>query len=222
MKIKLLISFFVAATAGANDALPIFNHPIDFYKSKENSIFANSTPVALSLNSSSDDFRSFTWEGGVNGKVRRIEINIGSIWVDGQNIKFDSVSVFPKEPRQQEDYPIGVTAYFVDRLVCYEPAISGSGRADRYQRTYLIKQDKKNKIFAKLPSLFGGCLSLHFGDKGQVLFYQVEYIYGNGDDPMGLVFNEYEIKGREFIQTGNQVKAEFIEPENVFKFRVVK
>jgi hypothetical protein len=76
-------------------------------------------------------------------------------------------------------------------------------------------------ITYKLPSLFASCLGVRLDAFKRPLFDDANYIYSSGSDiPTGVRLEEYMIDKDKFIPTGHAVSLDFVEPENVWKFRV--
>jgi hypothetical protein len=72
-----------------------------------------------------------------------------------------------------------------------------------------------------LPSLFASCFGIRLDAFNRPLFDNADYIYPSGtDSPIGVRLDEYMIDRDKFVPTGHSVALDFVEPENVWKFRV--
>lgn len=161
------------------------------------------------------------WSGIIQGHRRKIEIHNGVLIIDGYVAKSRSISTFLGETLNEDEFGIGSTAFFAPEWVCVENTpMSASGTAVRHKAVYLMHLSSKKIQTWKLPSLFAACGGIR--KKGpHVVFERVEYRYQpNQDDPVGVVFREYTIKGSSFFSLGRNRFATFIEPGNVYKFSI--
>ena len=111
----------------------------------------------------------------------------------------------------------------VAAVACVEDqSSSASGTAVRHMSVYLIEMQLNRQVVAcKLPSLFASCLGVRLDALERPVFDNADYIYPlEADLAVGIRLNEYVINKDKFVPTGHSVVLEFIEPENVWKFRV--
>jgi hypothetical protein len=87
---------------------------------------------------------------------------------------------------------------------------------------HLIEMGLNHRVVTyKLPSLFASCLGVRLNALTRPLFDNADYIYPpEADLPVGVKLDEYVINKDKFVPTGHSVSLEFVEPENVWKFRV--
>lgn len=141
----------------------------------------------------------------------------------GRKIDLTRAKAFPGEFTLNDDLGPDVKAYEHFPFACVEgQSSSASGTAVRHMSVYLMQMRSNRQIVVyKLPSLFGSCLSVRVDSIDRPLFDNADYIYSPGADvPSGVRLDEYVIDKNRFIQTGHSVALEFVEAENVWKFRV--
>ncbi|MFS2023693.1 hypothetical protein [Massilia sp. CT11-137] len=169
------------------------------YYATQNSLFTTTTP--------------FHFSGSRNTVVS---------W-QGKRIDLARARAFPGEFTVNDDLGSDVKAYEHFPFACVEGQSSASsGTAVRHWSVYLMEMRSKHQVIAyKLPSLFASCLAVRLDAFKRPLFNNADYIYPPGVDlPSGVTLDEYVIDKDKFVPTGHSVTLEFIEPENVWKFRV--
>jgi hypothetical protein len=130
---------------------------------------------------------------------------------------------FPGEFTINDDLGSDAKAYENFPFACIEgQSASSSGTAVRHTSVYLMQMRPNRQVITyKLPSLFASCLGVRLDAFKRPLFDDADYIYSTGSDiPTGVKLNEYMIDKDKFIPTGHSVALDFVEPENVWKFRV--
>lgn len=168
-----------------------------------------------------DDRIRFGWQGTVNGRQKKIEVRDGLLRINGRTLNRQRVKAFSDEIPSDSDLGLGTTAYFAVGWTCVENTpTSASGSAVRHKAVYLIKQTGRTQQVWKLPSLFASCTAIRV-QNNLVSFDKVSYRYSDGhDEPQGVEFTEYCIKGNMFIATPNKRSATFVDPGNVYKFSI--
>lgn len=169
------------------------------YYSAQNSLFNTTT--------------SFHFRGSRNAVV---------FW-RGRRIDLAKARAFPGEFTKNDDLGPDAKAYEHFPFACVEgQSSSASGIAVRHISVYLMEIRSNQQIVVhKLPSLFASCLGVRLNAFKRPLFDNAVYIYPSGADlPSGVRLDEYVIDKNKFSPTGHSVALEFIEPENVWKFRV--
>jgi hypothetical protein len=140
-----------------------------------------------------------------------------------KRIDLARAKAFPGEFTVNDDLGSDAKAYENFPFACIEgQSASSSGTAVRYMSVYLMQmQTNRQVITYKLPSLFASCLGVRLDAFKRPLFDNADYIYASGSDiPTGVKLEEYMIDKDKFIPTGHSVVLDFVEPENVWKFRV--
>jgi len=141
----------------------------------------------------------------------------------GKRIDLARAKAFPGEFTVNDDLGPNAKAYEHFPFACVEgQSSSASGTAVRHTSVYLMEMRPNRKVVAyKLPSLFASCLGVRLDALNRPLFNNADYIYPTGADlPIGVRLEEYVIDKDKFVPTGHSVALEFVETENVWKFRV--
>ena len=225
MKTLPWILIFWPALVGAET---VFNGYENFYSMHKNTVFGMKPDGQIDRfyliadeegNMESVTARKHAWEGYVDGKFHQLEIDAdsGETVFDEKPIKLSEALTFWGDSSSPSDLIGRTRIYIAKNLVCLENSPTGSGHSGRYWAIYLFKIDMKDRFLVKLPSLFASCANVRFTPKGDLAFYHVEYIQGEGE-PTGVTFMEYSTNGKGFIAAGNKRHARFVEPGNAFRF----
>jgi len=141
----------------------------------------------------------------------------------GKRIDLERAKAFPGEFTVNDDLGPNAKAYEHFPFACVEgQSSSTSGTAVRHTSVYLMEM-RANRTVAvyKLPSLFASCLGVRLDAFSRPLFNNASYIYTSGEDlPAGVWLEEYLIDKDKFVSTGHSVTLDFVEAENVWKFRI--
>lgn len=218
MRAIFVIALFLPFLASAGD---IYEDYDAYYDSLPGRLFAAQGVDLKAYSIQGGKGLRFGWSGTIQGRRHEVEIHNGVLIVDGRIAKSRSISSFPGETLSEDDLGIGSTAFFAPEWVCVENTpMSASGTAVRHKAVYLMHLSSKKLQTWKLPSLFAACGGIR--KKGpNIVFDRVEYHYQpNKDDPVGVVFREYSIKGRAFVSSGPDRFATFVEAGNVYKFSI--
>lgn len=213
-----LLALFIPTVAFAG---PVFEGYDAYYSTLPAPLFRSSEKVPLKPYSvrPEDDVR-FAWDGEVAGVRRKVILEKGTIRLDQWVFRMNAAKAFPGETLDTGDLGMGTDAYLAGAHVCLENTPgSASGSAIRHKSVYLIWTDPRPKLF-KLPSLFASCRGIRLID-GRPTFDKVEYLYVDGQDqPSGVTFTEYALRGDSFGATGHVVTAKFLELGDVYRFAV--
>lgn len=151
----------------------------------------------------------------------RIQLTENEIFLDGNLTYLSNAKIFPGEFAGSLD---GSTAslYIYRNIVCLEAsAVSASGSAARHIELYVFMLTKKRSIadFWKLPSLFATCKGIRINAKKDIIFPKISYRYEDAYDfPVGTIIEDYSIMGEHFQPSRHVTRADFVDPENVYKF----
>ncbi len=216
---KYLAALFLAPVL--SQAATIFDGYEAYYASLPNRIFQSPGVKLEPYSVQGDDTSRFGWHGMAAGRQQRVEVRDGQLKLNGRSLPLKLVKTFPDEVASNMDLDRGTIAYFAQNWTCVENTpSSASGTAVRHHAVYLIKHQGRRQETWKLPSLFASCAGIRL-QNGLVHFDKAEYRYEDGqDEPQGVVFNEYLIRGSNFVATGDSQLATFVEPGNVYKFSV--
>lgn len=141
----------------------------------------------------------------------------------GKRIELARAKAFPGEFTVNDDLGSDAKIYEHRSFACIEgQSSSASGTAVRHRSVYLMEMQPNRQIATyKLPSLFASCLGVRLDALNRPLFDSADYIYlPEMDQPTGVRLDEYVIDKGKFIPTYHFVALDFVEPENVWKFRV--
>jgi hypothetical protein len=141
----------------------------------------------------------------------------------GKRIDLTRAKAFPGEFTVNDDLGPDAKAYEKFPFACVEgQSASASGTSVRHVSVYLMETLLNRRVVVyKLPSLFASCLDIRLDAFKRPLIDSADYIYPSGADlPTGVRLDEYVIDKEKFVPTGHSVALEFIEPDNVWKFRV--
>lgn len=213
---KRWIALFIPVMACAG---PVFEGYDAYYSTLPAPLFKSSERVLLQPYSvRPENDVKLTWEGKISGVRRKLTVDKGTIRLNQRLFKIKASRAFPGETLDVSDLGIGTEAFISGDRVCLEntPA-SASGSAVRHRAVYLIWDDSQPTIL-KLPSLFASCLGIR-QINGRPAFDKIEYRYvDNQDQPNGVTFTEYILRGDLFVATGHTVIGKFLEAENVYRF----
>lgn len=145
------------------------------------------------------------------------------VFWQGKRIDLARAKAFPGEFTVNDDLGSDAKAYEHFPFACIEgQSSSESGTAVRHMSVYLLELRANRQVGAyKLPSLFASFLEIRLDAFNRPLFDNADYIYPPGTElPAGVRLDEYMIDRAKFVPTGHSVALDFVEPENVWKFRV--
>lgn len=141
----------------------------------------------------------------------------------GKRIDLARAKGFPGEFAANDDLGSDAKAYEHFPFACVEGQFSSaSGTAVRHMSVYLMEMRSNHQVIVyKLPSLFASCLGVRLDSIKRPLTNSADYTYLPGANlPSGVRFDEHVIDKDKFVPTGHSVTLGFVEPENVWKFRV--
>lgn len=167
----------------------------------------------LTLNRLFTTTTSFYFSGSRNSVVS---------W-QGKRIDLARAKAFPGEFTVNDDLGSDAKSYENFPFACVEGQTSSvSGTAIRHMSVYLMEMRSNRQVVVyKLPSLFASCFAIRLNAFNRPVFNNAEYIYPfSADRPTGVRLDEYKIDKDKFLPTGHSVALDFLEPENVWKFRV--
>lgn len=209
-----------------------------FYASRGGAIFKPSDAHTLQMFSISSTAKTeknvFVWEGVADGKKISFSLIDRSIYesnddgpkesfvLNGKKYYFKKAKVFPGELNTLDARS---AALFINKTyLCLEGvSLSASGTSQRHVDVYLLslRQKGATKHFYKLPSLFASCLGVRQNKNGNLVFPKVSYRnYESVSTATGVTFQDYTFKAGRFVPVGPEIRANFVEPENMYKFRV--
>jgi hypothetical protein len=168
-----------------------------------------------------DEATRLGWSGTAAGRQHTVALHNSVITIDKRTLKPATIHMFPGESFGETDLGRGTTIYFANGWACLEntPA-TASGTAVRHQQVYLIKLAKTKPSAWKLPTLFAACAGIRLHEN-LIEFDQIKYRYRADEDlPSGVVLTTYAIRNDKFAPTGHNRSASFVEPDNVYKFRL--
>lgn len=242
--LPLTISLLAQANAGA-----VFDGYESYYLSKDGAIFKESDERSLQpFSVTFDDISGktndeitveknvFAWRGVVDGKKYSFSLIDRSIYesddegpkesfvLNGKKFYFKKAKIFPGvivgEIRGH-----ATSLYINKSYLCLEgEGLGSSGTSQRHRDVYLLplaaKKDGKQNLY-KLPSLFASCHAIRRDKSGKLVFPKITYRYiENTDAPVGVTFQDYTFKAGQFVPLGPEIQADFVEPENMYKFKV--
>lgn len=176
----------------------------------------------------------FHWEGLVNGKEYSFSLidksiynseNMGpeeSFVLNGKKYYFKKAKLFPGEVGELDARRASL--FINNDYLCLEGvSFSASGTSQRHIDVYFLslRTNVAAQHFYKLPSLFASCLGIRRDESGNIVFPKVSYRnYESVNTAAGVTFQDYTVKAERFIPIGSEIKADFVESENVYKFKV--
>lgn len=196
---NLIIIFSIVLCCSSASAQAVFDGYQSFYISLPNSLFKHESKII---------FRG----------VRNDEI----IW-NGYRLRMLNATVFPGTVATVGDLGPAPIIYEGQKWACLEgQSRTMSGTSVRHFSVYVIDARTPQKVtLFKLPTLFNSCLNVQIDLMGRFRFNQAIYQYSaHSDFPTGLMFSEYVIQDRNFKSTGKTMFIEFVEPDNVWKFKI--
>lgn len=153
----------------------------------------------------------------------RVEVRPGGsvFTIDGRSIRPSSIRTFEQEVATPFDLGSGATAFFTPSLACIEGTPpSASGTATRHHSVFLVEYESKSPRVWKLPTLFATCSALRWRGS-HATFDKITYRWSSAnDEPEGLDLEEFEIANSKFSPTGSKRTLSFVEPGNVYRFRL--
>lgn len=241
----LLLAHMSFSQASVGD---VFDGYRSYYLSREGAIFKESNAHSLQqfsityddINRKSGDEivvekSVFNWEGRVEGKKYSFSLIDKSIYesddagpkesfvLNGKKFFFKQANIFPGEIVGAIRGRVA-SLYINKSYMCLEGVgQSSTGTAQRHLHVYLLSLRPKDAAphFYKLPSLFASCLGIRQDNNGNLIFPKVSYRnYQSVNTAAGVTFQDYTFKAGQFVPIGPERKANFVEPENMYKFRV--
>lgn len=218
----------------------VFDGYVRFYASQEGAVFKPSDAHKLQLfsvtsNATAAEKNIFVWKGVADGKEFSFSLIDRSIYesddegpkesfvLNGKKFYFVSAKLFPGEFGKLDAR--SASLFINKKYLCLEGvSFSASGTAQRHVDVYLLSLEQKGAVkhFYKLPSLFASCLGVRRGKDGFLIFPKIAYRYvGNTDAPVGVTIQDYTFRAGRFVSVGAELKANFVEPDNVYKFRLL-
>ncbi len=196
-----------------------------FYDALPDRLFDRLDAKPMTAVNGDPDHPRAAWSGNVPGVKgeHKIELRETSPVIDGRSMFARPESIFPGALT----VALGDRAklYVNERALCFEgqPA-SGSGTADRYVQVTLVLLPFKEKTARRyeLPRLFASCLGITQRDGQPVGFLAGTLRQAPGADVAeGVDFAAWTIgaDGNFHRGTGG-VRTTFVDPGNVFRFRV--
>ncbi|AUH51788.1 hypothetical protein CXB49_13640 [Chromobacterium sp. ATCC 53434] len=212
------LAWIVLCLPSAAQADKLFDGYEAYYSTLPGQLFRGGSHGLAPFGSEGSEAVIYGWTGRDAGRPHAVELHDGWIKIDGKALRMRSVKAFPGEVINAEDLGRGAEAYFADGWACIEGTPpSASGTAVRHKSVYLIQLSKQRQAW-KLPTLFASCLGVRM-KAGLPAFDKVQYRYQDGnDEPAGVSFTEYAIKGGMYVEAGNVCSAAFVEAGNVYKF----
>ena len=239
MKTLLLVLLFAIPSLVNANAGEVFDGYARYYSSLEGAIFKSSDVRTLQPGLTSFDATTvgksvFSWEGMAHGKRYSFSLVDRSIYesddegpkesfvLNGKKFYFRQAKIFPGELGKIDAR--SASLYFSKSYLCLEGvSFTSSGSAARHVDVYLLAltpKDGKQNLY-KLPSLFASCFGIRLDKSGVVVFPKVSYRdYESVNAAAGVTFQDYTFKAGQFVPIGPERKANFVEPENMYKFRV--
>lgn len=234
--LALLLAFSSQASANGGE---VFDGYARYYASQEGAIFKSSDARALQPYSVAFDTTTvgksiFGWEGKAYGKKYSFSLIDRSIYepddegpkesfvLNRKKYYFKKAKTFPGELGKLDAR--GATLFINKTYLCLEGvSLSASGTSQRHVDVYLLslRQKGATKHFYKLPSLFASCLGVRQDKNGNLVFPKVSYRnYESVNTAAGVIFQDYTFKAGQFVPVGPEIKANFVEPENMYKFKL--
>jgi hypothetical protein len=195
-----------------------------FYDTLPNRLFDRLDAKPMTAVGGDPDHPRATWKGNVPGVKgeQQIDLRETTPVVNGVSLSARPESTFPGATT----VALGDQAklYVNDRALCFEgtPA-AGSGTADRYvQVTLVLLPFEKTARRYELPRLFSSCLDVTQEDGQPVRFLAAALRpAGASSDAQGVDFTSWTIAADGSLRRGTDVvKATFVDPGNVFRFKL--
>lgn len=198
----------------------VFNDYESFYATLPNALFTPSDARQRATPERGGPAGDF-WRWAANGKAQVLQLSGPDALINGRLFTAASAKRFEGEGLAPA---LGRSAsvYANDDAVCIEGvAPSASGTAARHVRVTLITQPygRVARRF-ELPSLFASCLGLTRDGEG-IGFYRVSYRWpATAPAPEGVAFEAFALRNNAFVPLGRRIDASFVEPDNVYRFRL--
>ncbi|OWY28645.1 hypothetical protein [Herbaspirillum robiniae] len=143
-----------------------------------------------------------------------------SVRIDGREHRFRRAIAFPGESVYPDDLGRSATLYRSAGHYCVDGIGATSGTGSRHISVYLIDRNKGRSY--KLPSLFGSCRALSRSANG-VGFLRADIVnYRAAYDADGVLFSEHVLADDKFLAGSRQLEVRFVEPDNFYRFRLMK
>lgn len=236
----LLALFLVFPNLVNANAGEVFDGYASYYSILEGAIFKSSDaralqPYSVVFDTSKGSKSFFGWEGEVNGKRYSFFLIDRSIYesddegpkesfiLNDRKFYFKKAKIFPGVI-VGEINSHAASLYINKSYLCLEGVgLGSSGTSQRHRDVYLLPlmaKDRKQHLY-KLPSLFASCLGIRQDKSGNLIFPKVSYRnYESVNTADGVNFQDYTFKTGQFVPVGPELKANFVEPDNVYKFRL--
>lgn len=229
MAIPLGILLIASSLAGARAGEPrIFEGYEEFYSSLPRPVFQATDVKPLhtewvgdSGDPGTDEHASWTGRDAKGGPLRRIKIVGTNVTIGDQAMSGSDARVF----EDAAPAALGGRArlYVAGTYVCIEGVSpSASGTAGRHVHVTLITEAFSGHAQRyTLPTLFGSCLNIRHARGERLVFFKAAYDWSTGQDtPVGVIFSEHSLEGDRFQKSEGDLRAVFVEPDNVWRFTV--
>jgi len=239
MKMLLLaIHFVIPSLVNANTG-EVYDGYARYYSSLEGAVFKSSDVRTLQPGRTLSDATTmgkgvFSWQGMAHGKRYSFLLVDRSIYesddegpkesfvLNGKKFYFKQANIFPGELSKIDAR--SASLYISKSYLCLEGVgFTSSGSAARHVDVYLLALAPKNgkQNLYKLPSLFASCFGVRLDKSGGIVFPKVSYRdYESVNAAAGVSFQDYTFKAGQFAPIGPEIQASFVEPENMYKFRM--
>ena len=208
------------AATGCASAQLVFDDVEAYYAVQPNMLFREADRRPPRVGFDAGQRRRLEWSADGSGRRHRVVAEPLLLRVDGRSLRQSDARRFGTELPGELGESAGL--YVNDRFLCIDGvARSASGTAVRHRMVYFVVDPfgKQARLF-QLPSLFGSCTGLRMGGDGRVRFDEIGYRWAQGQDaPEGLTFREWVIDGGGFVGQSVRMRATFVEPGNVYRFR---
>lgn len=162
-----------------------------------------------------------------NGTPSHVTLQGNILSVNGRRGEVTKAIRFPGEAWVDLGHRASLYVHGADLCVEGVPP-SASGRAQRHVQVLFApgalrpRGGRASRPLYQLPSLFASCAGIRRDEAGQVHVPQASYIWREGaDEAVGLNWVDHVLTPAGFKATGVVRQVEFVEPGNVYRFRVL-
>jgi hypothetical protein len=221
--------FSLPSIASEHAANEVYSSHDDWFFAQPGAVFVPADRLeSMSQPIGSKGRHRLTWHVGASSSpALTVTLQGNALAIEGRRLMVARVMKFPGEAWTDLGHRASLYAHGVDLCIEGVPP-TASGRAQRHVQVLWApgalkpRRGSARPPLYQLPSLFASCAGIRRDEAGQVHVPQALYIWREGaDEAVGLTWTDHVLTPAGFKATGVVQQVEFVEPGNVYRFRVL-
>lgn len=232
MILSSVIGLLVSVSGVASDfpAGDVYSSHEDWFFARQGAVFTPADKLASFVEPiGTQGQRRLTWRMGASGDLPGTVMLQGStLVIKGRRVLIAKVMRFPGEAWIDLGHRASLYVHGADLCIEGVPP-TASGRAQRHVQVLFSpgalgpRTGRAKTPVYQLPSLFASCAGIRRDGAGQVHVPQASYVWRDGvDEAVGLTWTDHVLTVDGFKATDSVWHVEFIEPGNVYRFRLMQ